>query len=118
MGVQEARAEVIHPSKSGKSVGFRLLEWQLKRALKTLGGALVNPDALESWDAWKPKPMYILVDNGLGMEGDCPRHGESHIHVYALGTRPPRCYEAVLVSNTLKQVEDDWMRLNKGARLQ
>ena len=57
MGVQEARAEVIHPSKSGKSVGFRLLEWQLKRALKTLGGALVNPDALESWDAWKPKPI-------------------------------------------------------------
>lgn len=79
------------------SISFRLFGWQLEKYAKTIASALNNPDALYDWKYWKPEPMQILVDNGMGQEGNCPAHGYQHIQEFPIGKRPMLCHEAVMM---------------------
>ena len=93
----QTRAEIIHPQKTSESLSFRLFGWQLKLLLKTWKQALNNPDALSDSKYWKPPPMHILVDNGLGSEGECQACGYPHVSVFPVDKKAPLCHAAYLL---------------------
>lgn len=105
MGAEPATPQIIHPQKIKEGLAFRLSGWQSQEYLSGFSLTtqvkrfLVDWEAfrkgMNDWDFWRPPPVFIFIDDGLGYKGPCAYHGHPHVQVYPLNGEPAKCFEAV-----------------------